>query len=78
MSGDVRCTSKLHGRLVPNPLTPGELLLEIKCDSRFCKGWTPGAIVLHYFNLSSGELLETKRFRESPEPPKVRRDVKDR
>lgn len=62
MSEDLRC-SKLHARLVPNPDYPDQRLLEIKCDSRICKGWTPGAVVLHYFSTRTGELLETKRFR---------------
>lgn len=75
MNHDVRC-SKLYGRLVPNPAVPGTQVLEIKCDSRICKGWTPGAVVLHYFSLVDGQLLETKRFRNPPALLEMGNEVK--
>lgn len=74
MSGhyDVKC-HKLQGRIVPFgfPNWDGEgdyigKALEIKCDSRICKGFGQGVVVLHYFSLLDGRLLETKRFRNPP------------
>lgn len=56
---DLRCESKKHGVLIEE----GSGLLEIKCDSRFC-GNAPGIVVLHRFDLATGELVETKRYRE--------------
>lgn len=61
MNYDVRC-SKLQARLVTGPL--GTQLLEVKCDSRICRGPTPNAVVLHYFSLVDGKLVETKRFKD--------------
>lgn len=37
--------------------------LEIKCRSRRC-GHGPGVVVVHRFDLDSGKLLGTERFRE--------------
>jgi len=52
---DMRCGSKKHGVIV----CPG--LLEIKCDSRFC-GAGSGVVVLHRFDATTGELVDTRRF----------------
>lgn len=52
---DVRCPNKKHAELVNG-------IIEVKCQSSFC-GAARGVVVLHRFNLS-GELLETKRFRD--------------
>jgi len=53
---ELRCESKKHGELIE----PGQTI-EIKCDSRFC-GARPGVIVLHKFDVTSGELVGTNRF----------------
>jgi hypothetical protein len=39
--------------------------LEVKCKRRSC-GKRPGVVVLHTFNLTTGKLKYTKRFREPP------------
>lgn len=57
MSEDLRCHFKLHGIIVE----PG--VMEVKCDSKFC-GAGNGAVILHRFDLSSGELLGTKRYKK--------------
>ena len=44
-------------------ITEGSGLLEIKCDSRFC-GAKPGIVVLHRFDLATGDVVETQRYRE--------------
>lgn len=53
----LRCGNKLFGILV------AEDVLEVKCDSKFC-GHEPGTVVLHRFNLRTGDLVETKQYAE--------------
>lgn len=53
---DLRCPAKKHGEL------NGEFI-ERKCDSRFC-GAAPGVVVIHRFAVSTGELVETHRFKD--------------
>lgn len=61
---DLRC-SKLHARLVQmSPRFVEHTALEVKCDSRICRGPAAGVVVLHYFSLNDGRLLETKRYRD--------------
>jgi len=52
----IRCPSRIHGVLA-------EGRFEVKCHSKRCGAGT-GVTVLHYFDLLTGELLETKRFKE--------------
>lgn len=59
---DIRCPSKKHGELVE------PLILEIKCNSRFC-GAVDGAVVLHQFDASSGELVKTRIFKDPQKGP---------
>jgi hypothetical protein len=54
---DLRCPSKKHGSVI------GKDVVEVKCNSRFC-GARRGVIVLHRFNTVSGDLLDTKRYKE--------------
>jgi hypothetical protein len=54
--GELRCNSKKHG------VVTDEKLLEIKCDSRFC-GARKGVIVLHLFDMTTGELVRTVQFK---------------
>lgn len=53
---DLRCDSKKFGELCDG-------VLDVKCSSRFC-GAGPGVVVIHRFDSLTGELLETKRFRD--------------
>jgi hypothetical protein len=55
---DLRCPSRYVARVVDGRL-------EVKCSSRNC-GSGGGVVVLHYFDVESGELQETKTYR-SPE-----------
>jgi hypothetical protein len=52
-----RCKGKTHGRII----RPG--IWEVKCDSRVC-GAVPGTVVLHEFSMETGELVETKKYRD--------------
>lgn len=53
---ELRCASKLYGIVV----RPG--VLEVKCNSRFC-GARKGVVVLHWFEMDTGKLLNTKEFK---------------
>jgi len=55
---ELRCKgNKLHG-LIVSQYADG--VIEVRCGSKFC-GKEPGVIVLHRFDLSSGE-METRRY----------------
>lgn len=55
---ELRCSSRMHGILK-------NALIEVKCRSTFC-GASSFASVFHYFNPSTGELVETKKYQEPP------------
>lgn len=59
---DLRCERRLHGRLLR---IDGRPVLEISCRSALC-GKRDGVVVLHYWSCETGELLNTKRFKEVP------------
>jgi hypothetical protein len=52
----LRCPSRLHGLVEDGRL-------EVKCRSKHC-GASADVIVLHYFDIFTGELIETRKFRE--------------
>lgn len=54
---DMRCPHKMHGILVD------EKVIEVKCDSRLC-GAGPGVVVLHRFDLNTGDLITTIRYKQ--------------
>lgn len=58
MKGELRCPGHLHGLLADDNR------LEVKCSSRRC-GAKSGVVVLHYFDLSTGRLVETRKFRDA-------------
>lgn len=53
---DLRCDSKKHGEL-------NDGHLDVKCSSRFC-GAKPGVVVIHRFDVLTGDLIDTQRFRD--------------
>lgn len=60
---ELRCGSKiLHG------ITEGDTI-EVTCRSKWC-GKAPGVVVLHTFNIHTGELVETRKFAEPREEGK--------
>lgn len=65
---DMRCKAKLHGRITDTGL------FEVACGSAFC-GKKPGVVVLHRFNVQTGELVETLKFKDTPNVNKRNRRV---
>ncbi len=61
---DLRCGPRLHGILVE-----GTNLIEVKCNSARC-GHGGGQVVFHRFDVNTGELAQTLRFRD----PRSRKD----
>lgn len=59
MARELRCDGTLHGVMLDDHT------LEVKCTRRKC-GVQPGIIVLHRFNLASGE-VSTVRYKD-PRP----------
>jgi len=55
---ELRCPAKKHGEV----LTPASGILEVSCDSRFC-GKVAGVTVRHQFDLASGDLTETRKYK---------------
>lgn len=54
---EVRCPSKLHAIVTDSGL------VEISCNSRFC-GAGAGVTILHRFDPTSGDLVETLSFKD--------------
>ena len=55
---ELRCDHILHG-IMRNGV------LEVKCRSRFC-GAGKGVVVIHRFDPATGELLGTKKYKDTP------------
>lgn len=52
----LRCEGNtIHGRML------NDTTLEVKCKRRRC-GVKPGVVVLHTFNIATGDLIETKKY----------------
>lgn len=58
----LRCRSKLQGIIKEYP--NGKRLFEIRCKDKYCTDRKPGIVVLHYFNVETGELVDTVKFRD--------------
>lgn len=53
---DLRCGHKKFGELTDDGY------IEVKCSSKFCG--EPGTVVIHRFSAFTGDMIETKRFRD--------------
>jgi hypothetical protein len=60
---DLRCEGTLHGRVENG-------IFEAKCHRRSC-GYEPGMVLLHYIDITTGELLETKRYADPRKERKI-------
>lgn len=56
---ELRCKHKLHGILIRDGI------LEVMCSSALC-GKKPGVVVLHQFDTKTGQLLGTRKFKDTP------------
>lgn len=56
---DLRCHFKLHGIVIE----PG--VFEVKCNSHLC-GAGRGVVILHRFDLGTGQLIKTLVFHDTP------------
>lgn len=61
MATQLRCKGDLFGIISDDHTT-----IEVKCHRKGC-GYQRGVVVLHTISLDTGEVVETKRFRE-PRP----------
>lgn len=58
----LRCKSKLQGIIKEKP--NGTRVLEVRCKDKWCADRRAGEVVLHEFDLESGKLVNTKRYRD--------------
>lgn len=64
---ELKCPgNKLHGLVIEEDDVKPQGTIEFRCSSRWCGAQT-GTVVLHRFNLSTGE-VHTRRYREPPRP----------
>jgi len=54
---DLRCDTTLYGRLTD------DRWLEVKCKRRAC-GYFKGTVVLHTIDITTGQVVSTKKFAE--------------
>lgn len=59
----LRCPHRKFGELIVPAVNDAELA--IACPSRWC-GKRSGVVIIHSFNIKTGELVHTRQFR-SPE-----------
>jgi hypothetical protein len=59
MTTELRCAGDLYG--IASVDAKGTI--EVKCHRRKC-GSTPEVVVLHTLSLETGQVIETKRFKE--------------
>jgi hypothetical protein len=60
----LRCRSKLQG--IIKEQADGTKLFEVRCKDKWCAERGAGLVVLHYFNVETGELVRTTKYREPP------------
>lgn len=54
---DLRCPTRLQAVLHEDGV------LEVRCKNNRC-GHAPGVVVIHRFNIKTGDLIDTKRYRD--------------
>lgn len=62
---ELRCGGTMHGKL-----SVRDAILEVKCNRRGC-GAKPGVVVLHTFDVNTGKMIGTRKFRD-PTPAQKR------
>ena len=57
MSGELRCDNNILFGILDGDF------LDVKCRSQYC-GHAPGTVVIHRFDLATGDLLYTSRYKD--------------
>jgi hypothetical protein len=57
---ELRCASRMHGLVRKRGR---DWVMEVRCHSRFC-GKRKGVVVIHYFDIDTGKLIDTKEFQD--------------
>jgi hypothetical protein len=57
MGVELRCDKRLHGVLTDDGI------LEVSCRSALC-GHVDGTVVIHRFDVNTGELIDTKMYKD--------------
>lgn len=57
MGVELRCGKRLHGVLTDDGV------LEVSCRSALC-GHIDGAVVIHRFDVETGQLLDTRKYKD--------------
>lgn len=57
MGVELRCGKRLHGVLTDDGV------LEVSCRSALC-GHVDGAVVIHRFDVETGQLLDTRKYKD--------------
>jgi hypothetical protein len=58
VNGDLRCGAKKHGAMVDDHT------FEVKCSSRFCGAIAGQVVVFHRWDIRTGNLTKTLRFKQ--------------
>lgn len=69
---ELRCRSKLQGIIKEYP--DGRKLLEVRCKDKWCAERGTGMVVFHYFDMETGELNHTQKYRDPRKPKNVVKD----
>lgn len=64
---ELRCPGRIHGILDGN-------VLKMRCFTKVPCGAGNGVVVEHYFNIETGQIIETRKFRD---PAKLRAQKKE-
>jgi hypothetical protein len=59
MDVELRCDKRLHGVLTSDGV------LEVACRSALC-GHRDGVVVIHRFDVQSGNLIDTVKYKDTP------------
>lgn len=59
---EYRCEGKLHG--VRKEYPNGKVYLEVRCKDNWCADRGIGEVVMHYFDIETGLLDHTRKFKD--------------
>jgi antitoxin component YwqK of YwqJK toxin-antitoxin module len=59
---EIRCRGKVHGIIKEYP--NGKRLFEVRCKDNYCVDRGKNEVVFHYYDMQSGKLVDTKKYRD--------------